>query len=65
MTRIFGILIAVLFLSVGHTASAQDSSELLKKAQDGDAEAQYNLGDAYYYGEVLSKITLKRSSGIA
>ena len=44
MTRIFGILIAVLFLSVGHTASAQDSSELLKKAQDGDAEAQYNLG---------------------
>ena len=50
MTRIFGILIAVLFLSVGHTASAQDSSELLKKAQDGDAEAQYNLGDAYYYG---------------
>jgi len=37
MTRIFSILIAVLFLSVGQTASAQDSSELLKKAQDGDA----------------------------
>jgi len=50
MTRIFGILIAVLFLSVGHTASAQDS-ELLKKAQDGDAEAQFALGRAYDYGE--------------
>ena len=50
MTRIFGILIAVLFLSVGHTASAQDS-ELLKKAQDGDAEAQFYLGVAYSNGE--------------
>ena len=41
MTRIFSILIAVLFLSVGQTASAQSpgySSELLKRAQDGDAE---------------------------
>ena len=51
MTRIFGIMIAVLFLSVGHTASAQFSSELLNKAQGGDAEAQSALGDIYYYGE--------------
>ena len=50
MTRIFSILIAVLFLSVGQTASAQDS-ELLKRAQNGDAEAQYNLGSAYARGE--------------
>ena len=49
MTRIFGILIAVFFLSVGHTASAQ-YSELLKRAQDGDAEAQTRLGGAYYSG---------------
>ena len=64
MTRIFGILIAVLFLSVGQTASAQDS-ELLKKAQDGDAEAQFSLGAATTMAKVLSKITLKRSSGFA
>ena len=38
MTRLLSVLIAVFFLSVGHTASAQYSSELLKKAQDGDAE---------------------------
>ena len=49
MTRIFGILIAVLFLSVGHTASGQDS-ELLKKAQDGDADAQVSLGYDYLFG---------------
>ena len=50
MARIFGILIAVLFLSLGHTASAQYSSELLKKAQYGDAEAQFRLGNAYKTG---------------
>ena len=50
MTRIFGILIAVLFLSVAHTASAQFSSELLKRAQNGDAEAQVSLGDLFYAG---------------
>ena len=50
MARIFGILIAVLFLSVGHTASAEYSSELLKRAKDGDAEAQFALGDAYLSG---------------
>ena len=50
MTRIFGTLIAVLFLSVGHTTSAQDG-ELLKRAQNGDVYAQYNLGLAYFNGE--------------
>ena len=50
MTRIFGILITVIFLSVGQTASAQDS-ELLKRAQQGDASAQNNLGTAYKNGE--------------
>ena len=137
MTRIFSILIVVLFLSVGHTASAQgllnralaslgnadaqtklgyaysngrgveqDYAEAVKwyrlAAEQGDATAQYNLGFAYYNGrgveqdyveafkwyrlaaeqgnadaqynlgvclltlaKVLSKITLKRSNGIA
>ena len=51
MTRIFGTLIAVLFLSVGHTASAQYSSYLLKSAQDGNAHSQYKLGIAYYTGD--------------
>jgi TPR repeat protein len=51
MIRIFGILIAVLFLSVGHIASAQFSSEVLKRAQDGDATAQFSLGRAYAFGE--------------
>ena len=35
----------------GETASAQYSSELLRRAQDGDVDAQYSVGDAYYYGE--------------
>ena len=51
MKHIFGTLIAVLFLSVAHTASAQYSDDLLKRAQDGDADAQYNLGVAYDVGE--------------
>ena len=51
MTRIFGILIAVLFLSVGQTASAQYSNELLKRAQDGDAEAQRTLGLIHKNGQ--------------
>lgn len=55
MTRIFGILIAVLFLSVGHTASAQYSDDLLKRAQNGDAEAQFNLGLAYVFGDGVSQ----------
>ena len=50
MPRIFGILIAVLFLSVGHTASAQVQQRTFETS-DGDAEAQNNLGDSYYYGE--------------
>ena len=50
MTRIFGILIAVLFLSVGHTASAQG---LLNRALAlmGNADAQFLLGYAYDFGE--------------
>jgi len=50
MTRIFGTLIAVLFLSVGQTASAQG---LLNRAlaSMGNADAQFNLGAAYYFGE--------------
>ena len=54
MTRIFGILIVVLFLSVGHTASSQG---LLNRALAslGNADAQYNLGYAYHKGEVLRK----------
>ena len=50
MTRIFGTLIAVLFLSVGQTASAQG---LLNRALAlmGNADAQTNLGFAYYNGE--------------
>ena len=54
MARIFGILIAVIFLSVSQTASAQRpyySSELVKNAQNGSALAQFNLGNAYDYGE--------------
>ena len=47
MTRIFGTLIAVLFLSVGQIASAQDG-ELLKRAQAGDATAQNELGNFYH-----------------
>jgi TPR repeat protein len=53
MARIFGMLIAVFFLSVAHAASAQSpeySSELLNRALDGDADAQVSLGDAYFYG---------------
>ena len=50
MTRLFSMLIAVLFLVVGHTASAQDGI-LLKRAQDGDAEAQISLGADYHYGD--------------
>ena len=45
----------------------QDYVEAVKwwrlAAEQGIADAQYNLGIAYYYGEVLSKTTLKRSSG--
>ena len=49
MTRIFSILIVVLFLSVGHTASAQG---LLNRALAalGNADAQTNLGYAYSNG---------------
>ena len=65
MTRIFGTLIAVFFLSVGHTASAQDS-ELLKRAQDGDAEAQTSSWWCLLLGKtVLNKTSWKRSNGIA
>ena len=50
MIRIFSALIAVFFLSVGHTASAQG---LLNRALAlmGNADAQNNLGYAYYSGE--------------
>ena len=50
MTRIFSILIAVLFLLVGHTASAQG---LLDRALAlmGNADAQYALGNAYRNGK--------------
>ena len=54
MIRIFGILIAVIFFAVGHTASAQDS-ELLKKAQDGEAEAQFDLSFAYLVGDSVDQ----------
>ena len=49
MTRIFSILIVVLFLSVGHTASAQG---LLNRALAslGNADAQTKLGYAYSNG---------------
>ena len=51
MTRIFGILIAVLFLSVGHTASAQTVKFVDRvSAFMGNAEAQTNLGYAYKRG---------------
>ena len=50
MPRIFSILIAVLFLSVGQTASAQG---LLNRtlASMGNTDAQNNLGYSYNYGE--------------
>ena len=49
MARIFGILITVLFLSVGHTASAQDKL-LLQLAEGGLDAFQVTLGLAYENG---------------
>jgi TPR repeat protein len=35
--------------------SAEDSSQLIKSAEGGDATAQYNLGSAYSYGRGVAK----------
>ena len=49
MTRIFGILIAVIFLSVGQTASAQDG-ELLKRAQADTCPVPFRASNLETFG---------------
>ena len=45
------ILSAGLFLTTLFYAQNTDIKTLIQKANQGDAEAQYNLGVAYYNGE--------------
>ena len=75
MTRIFSILIAVFFLSVGHTASSQndiaavrslwenqDLTTVLEMAHDGDIYAQFVLGFAYSEGQKVEQDDIQSES---
>lgn len=44
-------IIAIFFILFSFSAYSNDIDELIKKANNGDAEAQYNLGNIYYYGK--------------
>lgn len=44
-------IIAIFFILFSFSAYSNDIDELIKQANNGDAEAQYNLGDIYYYGK--------------
>lgn len=48
MKKIILIFIGFLFVN---SLSAQSFNEMKKSAEQGDAEAQYNLGNMYQYGE--------------
>ena len=53
MKHILTFLLFVLFVCIdGH---AQSFNEYLKAAQNGDAEAQYNLAVCYYNGDEVGK----------
>lgn len=78
MTRIFSILIAVFFLSVGHTASSQndiaavrslwenqDLTTVLEMAHDGDIYAQFVLGFAYSEGQKVEQDDINLNHGFA
>lgn len=45
------LLTFFLFVCFAVTAAGQSVSELLRKAEAGDAEAQFNLGVCYYKGQ--------------
>ena len=47
MKKLF-LLLALLFTHIA--AIAQIDSEILRKAEQGDAEAQNSIGDCYYFG---------------
>ena len=51
------LFVLILFsLVVVLPALAQDETSVLRtKAEQGEAEAQYNLGQAYYYGDGVPK----------
>ena len=48
------LLTLFLLVCFAVTAAGQSVSELLRKAEAGDAEAQFNLGVCYYRGQGIS-----------
>ena len=47
---VFSILLSSSIFTLVHAEDASFSQELVQQAKSGDAVAQNNLGDAYYYG---------------
>ena len=48
---LFSIAIALMLALIATGAFAKPSAQLLAKAEEGDAQAQYELGEMYYFGE--------------
>lgn len=48
---LLGIVAIALLSFVGCQSSSMSISDLRSAAERGDAEAQYELGNAYYYGK--------------
>lgn len=51
------LLIVMIFLLIGMVVKAQSDEiqQLVEKARNGDSIAQKDLGDAYFYGNVVAK----------
>ena len=49
----------------GASNAATSPDEIQKKAEEGDAEAQFDLGVLYDYGEAQNKTASKPPNGIA
>ncbi len=47
---VLSILLTSSLLGFAHAEEVAFSQELVQQAKSGDAVAQNNLGDAYYYG---------------
>ena len=49
------LLITLMLLAIGFTASANELADLRQRAEAGDAGAQFNLGGIYVTGEGVTQ----------
>lgn len=52
---VFSILLSISAISLTQAEDVSFSQELVQQAKSGDAIAQNNLGDAYYYGNEVDQ----------